>query len=202
MTANLIACHECDLLQQAVLPPAGGAVCCRRCKALLYRSHPHAFERSLALAIGALVLFMISNAFPIVGIEIVGERVEATLLGTVHAVYRDGMWIVAFLMLTTTVLAPFQLIVAMLYVLLTLRYGSGSGHPEIIMRFWGLARRWAMIEVFFIGVLVSLVKLQGMAMVIPGVALWAFGGLMVVLTAATASFDVRMIWDRLSGARA
>ena len=201
MTAHLIACHECDLLQQAVLPPAGGAVRCRRCQALLYRSHPHAFERSLALACAALVLFIISNAFPIVGIEIAGERVEATLLGTVHAVYRDGMWIVAFLMLTTTVLAPFQQIVAMLYVLLSLHFGNGSGHPETVMRFWTLARRWAMVEVFFIGVLVSLVKLQGMAMVIPGIALWAFGGLMVVLTAATASFDVRMIWDRLSGAR-
>ena len=202
MTANLIACHECDLLQQAVRPPAGGVVRCRRCQALLYRSHPHAFERSLALAFGALVLFVISNAFPIVGIEVAGERVEATLLGTIHAVYKDGMWVVAFLMLATTVLAPFQQIIAMLYVLLTLRYGNGAGHPEAVMKLWALARRWAMIEVFFLGVLVSLVKLQGMAIVIPGVALWSFAGLMVLLTAAIASFDVRMIWDRLAGARA
>lgn len=202
MTANLIACHECDLLQQAVLPSAGGVVRCCRCNALLYRSHPHALERSLAFALGALMLFVISNAFPIVGIEVAGERVEATLLGTVHAVYLDGMWLVAFLMLMTTVLAPLVQIMAMLTVLLSLRAGNRSGHLETILRLWIFARRWAMIEVFFLGVLVSLVKLQGMASVIPGIALWAFAGLMVLFTAATAAFDVRLIWDRLAGARA
>jgi paraquat-inducible protein A len=196
MTANLIACHECDLLQQAVLPSAGGAVRCRRCNALLYRSHPHALERSLALALGALVLFIISNAFPIIGIEVAGERVDATLLGTIHAVYKDGMWVVAFLMLMTTVLAPLMQIMAMLTVLLSLCAGNRSGHLEAILRLWIFTRRWAMIEVFFLGVLVSLVKLSHLASVILGTAFWAMAGLILALTFAGRAFDTRLLWQQ------
>jgi paraquat-inducible protein A len=55
-----------------------------------------------------------------------------------------------------------------------------------------------MIEVFMIGVLVTVVKLSTMAQVLPGVALWSFGALVVVL-AAMLSFDPRdfgTTWSR------
>ncbi|MEX3794844.1 paraquat-inducible protein A [Acinetobacter baumannii] len=35
-------------------------------------------------------------------------------------------------------------------------------------------RVWGMAEVFLIGILVTLVKLMGMVLVIPEIALWAF----------------------------
>jgi paraquat-inducible protein A len=57
-------------------------------------------------------------------------------------------------------------------------------------------RPWGMIEVFMIGVLVTVVKLSTMAQVLPGVALWSFGALVVVL-AAMLSFDPRDLWHYL-----
>jgi paraquat-inducible protein A len=48
---------------------------------------------------------------------------------------------------------------------------------------------------------VSLVKLAGMANVEPGIALWSFGGLLLMIAAAVASFDARAIWARLELAR-
>jgi paraquat-inducible protein A len=54
-----------------------------------------------------------------------------------------------------------------------------------------------MLEVFMLGVLVSLVKLTSSFKVIPGVALWSFGVLTLLLAAAAASFSVRDVWARL-----
>jgi paraquat-inducible protein A len=59
-----------------------------------------------------------------------------------------------------------------------------------------LTRPWGMLEVFMIGVLVTLVKLSTMARVLPGVALWSFAALVIVL-AAMLSFDPRDLWRYL-----
>jgi len=57
-------------------------------------------------------------------------------------------------------------------------------------------RPWGMIEVFMLGVLVTLVKLSGVARVIPEVSLFAYGALTVLLAAVTA-FDLRGLWDQV-----
>jgi paraquat-inducible protein A len=57
-----------------------------------------------------------------------------------------------------------------------------------------------MMEVFLIGILVSITKLAGMAEVIPGLAIWAFALLMLVLAGAMASLDPQEVWERLEAA--
>ncbi len=64
--------------------------------------------------------------------------------------------------------------------------------------------RWAMLDVFVVAVLVSLVKLQGLATVIPGKGLIAFTGVVVCTIIASACFDPHLIWEkphRTEGAR-
>jgi paraquat-inducible protein A len=60
---------------------------------------------------------------------------------------------------------------------------------------------WSMMEVFMIGILVAVTKLAGMAEVVPGLAIWAFALLMVVLAGAMASFDPEAVWERLEARR-
>jgi paraquat-inducible protein A len=54
-----------------------------------------------------------------------------------------------------------------------------------------------MIEVFMLGVLVSLAKLAHVAAVEPGVALWSFGALVILLAAAASSFEPHELWARV-----
>ena len=60
---------------------------------------------------------------------------------------------------------------------------------------------WNMIEVFLLGVLVSLLKLGDIATVTLGVSFWAFAGLIICLAASVSSIDRRDLWDRLEGSR-
>jgi paraquat-inducible protein A len=55
-----------------------------------------------------------------------------------------------------------------------------------------------MVEVFMLGVLVSLVKLAHLAGVVAGIALWSFAALMLVMAGISAVFDVRGLWARAS----
>lgn len=102
----LIACHECDLMQRESDVPPGGMLRCCRCRAVLYRRRGRGFDRALAYALAACALWVISNAFPIVGLAVNGDLVETTLIGAVRVLYRDGMWPLAGLIFITTILMP------------------------------------------------------------------------------------------------
>jgi paraquat-inducible protein A len=67
------------------------------------------------------------------------------------------------------------------------------------MRFRALMKSWSMLEVFLLAVLVTYVKLVGIAKIGIGPGAWAFGALMLVSTWAGTSFDSRLVWDRVGG---
>jgi paraquat-inducible protein A len=53
------------------------------------------------------------------------------------------------------------------------------------------------VEIFMLGALVSLVKLAGVARVIPGVGLWSLFGVIILTAAAHATFDAAGYWARI-----
>jgi paraquat-inducible protein A len=200
-TDALLACHECDLLQREVRLAPGGAARCHRCGAQLYRSRPHELDRVPAYTLGAFILYVVSNAFPIVGLSINGELVQATLLGAVRGIYADGDWLVAALVLITAVIAPFVQMVAMTWLVLLMRLGRVPKNFATVFRVLAFTRPWGMVEVLMIGVMVALVKLAHMAEVVPGIALWSLAGSMFLLAAAGAAFDPHFLWSKVSEAR-
>jgi len=66
-----------------------------------------------------------------------------------------------------------------------------------MLRFLQAVKPWGMVEVFMLGVLVSLVKLAHLASIVPGIALWSFGGLILLLAASAASFNQQGVWARV-----
>jgi len=173
---------------------AGCAAHCTRCGAELFRSRPFHIDTVLALTLGSLVVFVMANAFPIVTLEMKGVRNGSTLFGAIVTLYREGMPIVSGLVLATTILFPLTELMMLLYLLVPLRQGRLPAQLHLFTRVIQTLRPWGMIEVFLLGVLVSLVKLSSTASILPGVALWAFAALTVLL-AAILMFDPRHLWD-------
>jgi len=196
----LIACHECDLVQREPAVPPGGALRCCRCRAVLYRRRKGGFDRALAYALTALVLWAISNAFPIVGLSVNGDLVETTLWGAVRVLYRDGMWPLAGLVLVTTILMPALQALGMVWLLLPLHLHRTPWHADVVFRLLRIARNWGMTEVLMLGLLVAVVKLAHIASVVTGPALWSLTALMLLLVAASSAFDERDMWARVQSA--
>lgn len=191
-----IACHECDLLQREIPLPSGRVLRCARCGAELYRSAHKSLDYSLAFLLTAAMVLVIANSFPIVGLEIQGTSNATTLVGAVLALWHQEMRLVATLVLLTTFLAPAVELAVMFYLLLALKLGRRPVGLTVIMRIQQSVNPWGMVEVFILGVIVALVKLTHYGSIIPGLALWSFGVLTLLLAATAASFDSRDIWDR------
>lgn len=194
---GLVACHECDTLQYLEPLPEGRAARCVRCRALLARNPRGGLERPLVLQATALLLWLQANLFPFMTLEIQGRQQTTSLSGASLALYESGMGWLAAVVLLTTVAGPLLLILSSLYVLLGVRgrrlYPGMRGVLVTISHL----QPWAMLDVFMLGVLVSFVKLAGMADVLLGPALYAFVGLMLVSAAAWSGFEPRLLWNRM-----
>ena len=196
--ASLVACHECDLLQRRVRLQDRGVARCRCCSAVLYRNSPNGTDRALAYILGAFLLFLIANTYPLVGIEIQGHRQVATLYGTIQTLWNGGKEIVALLVASTTIVAPALEIALLTYLLIPLRFNRVTQATIPVLRFLQSVKPWSMTEVFLLGILVSLVKLEHLAHVETGTALWAFGGLIPLLIGASGAFNPEEIWEKVS----
>ena len=192
-----LACHCCDLLHRVRPLPPGGVALCSRCGAVLYRYKSNPLDRPLALAVTGMILFVIANSFPFLAIERAGLAREMTLITGIVELYREKVYLVAFLVLVTTLIVPFLELCSLLYIFVPLRLGRRPKRLALVWRGLTGVRAWSMMEVFMLGILVSLVKLAGMATIVPGIAVYAFGALILVLTAAFSAIDPHLVWEAL-----
>ena len=193
---SFIACHECDAVHRIKPLPAKVAAHCIRCGAVLYKHKPNSLERSLALALAGLILFVMANSFPFLGMRIGAQIRETTLITGIHELYIQGMYILSLLVLITTVLAPLAQMMCLFYILLPLRFGRVPASLPRVLRFLNRIGTWSMMEVFMVGILVSVVKLAKMAKIVPGISLYSFMALIFVLAAMTVSLDSHLIWQK------
>lgn len=199
--ASMIVCPACDLVHRLDAVRDAARVRCVRCRAELYRTGSRSIDTAVALALTACVLLAISNVFPLVSLELNGSLRHTTLLGAAFALYQQGYAPIAALVILTTVLIPSFNVAALLYVLLPLRRNARAPAQNQAFRALVRLRPWAMPEVFMLGALVALVKLSALAQVMPGIALFSYGALMVTLSALAAVTPTQQFWRWVEGPR-
>ena len=196
----LIACLHCDLLQRLPDLAPGASARCPRCDKELWRRREDSLNRTLALTLGAVMLYIVANSVPMLGLTIVGRDASTTVIGGAVHLWDNDQEIVAILVLLTAVIAPALQISLMLAIVL----GARREHPPrwvgTLLRHHPVSRIWSMIEVMMLGVLVALVKIADYATVIPGLALFLLGALVFVLAGMQAAFDSREVWERIQWA--
>lgn len=194
---SLIACHDCDLIHRVDAVPEGSIAKCSRCGAVLHQHKPDSLDRTLALTVAGLILFVVANAFPFLGFKLQAQVHEILLITGVRELYHQGMWILATVVLLTTIVMPALQMMGLLYVLVPIRLNRMPWKLREVFRFIQFLRPWAMMEVFMLGILVSIVKLAKMATIVPGIAVFAFMALTFVLTASLAVLDSHSVWERI-----
>lgn len=191
---QLIACHECDALYRKPRLFGRQAARCSRCGATLYSSGSAQLDRICAMTVAALVTFVIAQSFPIIELDANGITSEASLFGALVVLWGEDMQIVALMVFCATILFPLTELVALLYVLLPVRRGVVPPGFNRVLRGIEFVRPWGMLEVFMLGVLITIVKMASLARVIPETALFAFGALTLMFTVVV-TFDARTLWD-------
>jgi paraquat-inducible protein A len=194
-----MACHECDLLQHIPALPENGAALCPRCGATLLRSRPNSLERTLALTVAGLALFILANTFPFLSFKVEAQVRETTLVTGIVTLYQQGLPQLAVVVMLTTVIVPLIQLTGMMYILLPLTVNRQAPMTMQVFRWVRTLQPWSMMEVFLMGILVSIVKLAKMAKIVPGIAVFAFLALILVMAASATTLDPHVVWERWRG---
>jgi len=195
--SQLVVCRECDALQKVPSLSRRALLSCRRCGAHLRESHGKGLPRVLPLTLAAGVCFVLANSWPIVAIEVAGNRSSTSLPTAIAELYRQGAPGVALIVLLTGFVAPATQLLLLGYAFASLSSRRRLPGVAPIVRLIKVLRPWSMAEVFMLGALVAVVKLAGIARVIPGIGLWSLFGVIVLTAAAEAAFDARGYWEKV-----
>ena len=199
--SSLIICPGCDLVHRNTEAPARGRTLCVRCRAPLRRTEGSAIDSAIALTLCALVLLVLTNAYPLVEMQVNGNSRDTTLIGAALGLRAQHFNSLALLVFLTTVVAPLLQIAALLYVLIPVRRGVSAAGQEIVFRLLMLVRPWSFMEVFLLGSLAALVRLSNFAHIVTGISLWSCVLLMLCLSELTSITSPEQIWHWIERSR-
>ncbi len=189
----LVVCEQCGQAHRwRALEPRSIARCVR-CEAVIGRGRRIGLPTVLALTITAAIAFAFAASTDILHLDLGGTAEEANLPEAIAVAWREGQEIVAVVAAVTALAAPLLFIALRLYVLVPLAMGRKPAGFAHAVRALHLVARWNMVEVFTIGVLLSLVRLAGLANAVPGPGLLALGAV-TVLFAAIESAGLKHLW--------
>ena len=192
---GLASCHLCFKLVGV------DAHSCPRCGSAIHLRKSNSLERTLALLLTALILYIPANLLPIMITDQLGQPTESTIIGGVVLLIDMGSVAIALVIFFASVMIPISKLAMMFYLCWSVRRGpSGTTHQRTVLyRVTELIGKWSMIDVFVVAILVALINLNNLVVIRPGAAAIAFAGVVIVSMIATESFDPRLMWDQREG---
>jgi paraquat-inducible protein A len=190
---QLISCETCELMIDARHEHHP----CPRCGATVHRRKPDAIRRTLALVIAGFLLYVPANVLPVLSIERFGRNDPSTILSGVHELIDAGLWPLAIIVFTASVLVPLAKLfgLSLMLVMTRLRSRRWLVTRTRLFRFIDRIGRWSNIDVFMISILAALVQFGTLTSVRPESGAIAFAAVVVITMLASRSFDARVMWD-------
>ena len=153
-------CHCCDMgVTLPRNPESGKNYRCPRCGALLVRAKEHSFQTVGAVALSALIMLFSSLTQPFMSLEQFGVSNDMALYNVLTALRLDWGGLLYVFMVVTLFMPLVVLVIAV-------TVGLFGIVPSIFtLRIFTFCHRYCMVDVFIMGVLISLIKLTSLAQV-------------------------------------
>ncbi|CAM2826346.1 paraquat-inducible protein A [Vibrio mytili] len=202
---QLISCEECGLVVHVPDIDQGQTAQCPRCSHALTKINTKPYQSVIAVAIACLIMLVLSLSFPFMSFSVKGLSQEITLLHAAKMLAEFHNVLLGILLLATVVVLPSIYIGLILYLYfeaLKSRRHSATQKPStkqqrratVLCRLLFRVEPWLMVDVFLIGVLVSLIKIASLADIEMGSSFWAFCVYTILVVKCISMVDKSWLW--------
>jgi paraquat-inducible protein A len=193
-TLGVRGCECCGLVVS--VPPGERRLRCPRCRKTLHLHNPKSLERTAALLLTAVVLYIPANLLPVMATSSVLGRDTHTLVGGILDLWTSGSWELSLIVFIASIAVPLLKIAALGLLAWTAQKRSRWRQRERagLYRLVETVGHWSMLDVFVVVLLVGMVHFGVLASVEVEPGLLAFGAVVVATMLASACFDPRLIW--------
>ncbi|HEY0268608.1 MAG TPA: paraquat-inducible protein A [Methyloradius sp.] len=190
---GMVACHQCGKLWKDVQHHEH----CGHCNASLHTRKPDSINRTWALLIAAVIMYLPANLMPVMITRTLLETHQDTILSGVIFFWVSGEWGLSAIVFIASFLVPLLKLVSLTLLVVMAQKQSSWRQLERarLYRMVEIIGRWSMLDVFVVSLLVGLVQIQGFAKITAGIGIVAFGTVVVLTMLASLSFDPRLTWD-------
>ncbi len=192
-----VACPSCDLLYDVGALQDHETARCSRCNHFLTTYKADELDRVLCYSISGLIALVVSCLFPFMQFSRSGLESTMTLPQTALALWQNGMPEMSIMVGAFIILIPAAVLLLLVILTWTLKRGIPAPWLKDVARLIFHSQNWAMVEVFFVGVLVSLVKIAKMATIVLGLSFWAYAAFCVLFILAITNLDRVQTWQRI-----
>ncbi len=207
-TANLqdiTVCPGCDMIVavEPVKIPFGSQLVCPRCKYRVRTPKKDTVNRTLALSLTGLLLFIPAHFMLLLQLKALGLSDAGTVIDSISAIYMQKYFFVAGMVVLTAVLIPFIKLALLFLVSLGISRRIFIKHLPRMFRWYAHFEEWGMTEVFLIGILVTVIKMNHTADISYETGFISFIGLSFAIVCCIFSLDKHYYWnmiERLNGA--
>jgi len=195
--ADLLACPDCDLLLEHKHIEPGQKACCPRCGHVLHAPKRNSVDKTLALALAGLIFFIPANFMPIMTLDTMGLKQAGSVLDGIQGIYDNGYFFVSLMVALTSLVFPLVKLSLLFYVSLHLKLKRYPHDLPLFMRWYNHLDEWGMLEVYMVGILVTIIKLHHIAHIHYDFGLICFIGLLFVALSSSVSMDEHEFWERI-----
>jgi len=193
--AGLVRCETCGLISRPFRPNIPGY--CPRCGYRLFFRRHKPIQYTWALIIAAAICYIPANVLPVLTRMTITYTKEDTIIDGIVALYLEGSWHLALIVLIASIIIPIAKLVALAYLLCIVQFRSHGANIDRtrLYRLIDFVGRWTMLDVFVVTFAVALVQLQPFLMAKPAPGVLFFAAVVVLTMLAAKAFDPRLIWD-------
>ena len=177
-----LVCHQCGAAYtRPVLEPDQWAQCVR-CGSVLESYALFTPAAWLAIVLASIFSLGFANAYPVATLFLQGQGQAATFFDAVGVAWQEGYPEVSVITFAAGFLLPIFHLCVLIWVLGPLALGRMPLFFEPAIKLLDHLKPWCMVPVFLVGILVSVVKLAGLASLVMGVGLFATALAAVLIT--------------------
>jgi len=196
-TKQLIACQQCDALYDKPELKQGQSVKCVRCGSTMMERKVDSIERSYNWSLAGIILLVPAILLPIMGVTLAGQYHHASLLDCILVLIERGYFMIAVLVFLFAIAVPVVRLFGSFYITYAFKFNKLKPSLLDFFRAFHHLDNWAMLNVFMLGIVVSMYKLLDDTELSINMGLLAFILWLISSTMAAAALDQDYIWEKL-----
>ena len=170
---------------------------CPRCHHLNDYRAISCYQKTLALLLAAIIMYVPSNIYPIMVTTYLGNSTYSNIIDGVISLWGMGSFFVAAVIFVASICIPIIKIVCIFVLMYVSSHGTRRS-PSTYNRLYRVVLfigRWSMIDVFVVIIMSTIVRMSGLLTISPGMAIVCFSMVVLITMLAAEEFDERLLWD-------
>ncbi len=167
---------------------------CPRCGRTLRKYKKDPIQRTLALSLTGLLLYLPAILLPLMTFESLGFSDSANVIESIVNFYKNDYYFVSLMVLLSALVFPLLLLSIMFTISFNLQRQRYPSYLRHLFRTYLHLEEWAMVEVYLLGIMITIIKMVDSTEIVYQSGIFCFTALVLISITISITIDHDYFW--------